>query len=309
MPLDLDTHALRVVLAVADEQSFRAAAERLGIAQSSVSRAVGDVERRTRTTIFDRSHRVIVVTPEGASIVGLAQRLVGQVDQASRTLAELRAGERGHVVVAALPSLAATVLPAALRHLRSQAPAIDVDVRDVPAAEVERLVSQGSADVGLSTAPLLARDDLVLRPLVRDQLGCVLPPDHRLARQDSVAWTDVEAEPTVEFRAGTSVAEHVQRGRLASGTQARPVATVGTVATAAALVVAGYGVAIVPALVLPLMAGFGLEWRPLAEPVIRREIHIMVSAGGRLSQATSTLLDAFRASPARREGDGLLWLD
>lgn len=71
---------LRYIIAAAESKSFREAAQKLYVAQSSVSVAVKDLERETGLTLFDRAHNGITLTPEGAEFLDYARTVVDQID-------------------------------------------------------------------------------------------------------------------------------------------------------------------------------------------------------------------------------------
>lgn len=71
---------LRYLLVTAECTSFRTAAKRLFISQSTLSAAIKDLEKETATTIFKRNSKGIYLTDEGAKLLGYARQVVQQVD-------------------------------------------------------------------------------------------------------------------------------------------------------------------------------------------------------------------------------------
>ena len=73
---------LRAIVAVADAGGYAAAARQLHIAQSSLSRSVLDIERRVGVSLFERTTRSVVPTPDGAEFLTIARGLLAHVDAA-----------------------------------------------------------------------------------------------------------------------------------------------------------------------------------------------------------------------------------
>jgi DNA-binding transcriptional LysR family regulator len=75
-----ETRELEYVVALADELSFTRAAERLGIAQPPLSRAIARLERRLGAVLFDRTSRRVTLTPAGETLAAEARALLSRMD-------------------------------------------------------------------------------------------------------------------------------------------------------------------------------------------------------------------------------------
>lgn len=84
---------LRYLVAAAEHGSFRAAAQHLFVSQSSLSVAIGDLERECGTTAFSRTTRGITLTSEGVELVSYARQVLEQVDLMERRYARDRVRE------------------------------------------------------------------------------------------------------------------------------------------------------------------------------------------------------------------------
>lgn len=92
---------LRYLIAAAEEGSFRAAASKLFVAQSSVSVAVRDVEQETGVEVFRRTPRGTTLTPEGAELVDYARSVIEQLELMERRYARDNRGPRTRFAVSA----------------------------------------------------------------------------------------------------------------------------------------------------------------------------------------------------------------
>lgn len=279
------------MLAVADTRSFTEAAGLLHIAQSSLSRAVADTERRVGARIFVRTTRSVALTPEGHEFVTVARRVLSSFDAGMNHFAGFLDGTRGSVRLATLPSLAATLLPPVVATYRATHPEVEVHIVDGLLEEVLGHVQAGDVDFAV-TVRGEEREGLTFRQTASDEFFAVFPPGHAFGEGASVPWSALEGQPFIAFDETSSVRRYVDRAlhvasvRTGARTEARNVAAVG------GLVSAGLGVSAVPALVLPLLQFAGLQHRPLTGPRVQRPIGVVLDPARPQAPAAATFLDA-----------------
>jgi DNA-binding transcriptional LysR family regulator len=299
MSIDTLTLAqLRAVVAVADARSFSHASADLLVAQSSLSRTVAKVERQVKVRLFDRTTRQVVLTPSGAEFVQVARDIVAEFDVGMRHYSGFLAGERGLIRIAALPSLAATLLPAVIHAYRLTHHDVRIELDDMLAAEVLDSVATGAVDLAVTVQDHTAKD-LRFRSLLTDQFFCVVPPDHRYAERDRVTWDQLSGESFVAFDESSSVRGLVEdvlatrRIELASRVTARNIASV------AGLCSAGLGISAAPELVLPLMEFADVRTIPLVEPTLVRTIGVLTNPARSLTPAARQFIEAIEQATGR----------
>lgn len=285
MRMDLSLVHLRAVVAVADAGGFTAAAQQLDVAQSSLSRAVHEVERRTGVRIFERTTRQVVATTEGRELVALARHALSEVDTSMNHFAGYLAGTRGTVTVATLPSLAATLLPEVVGAFHRSRPSVALRIRDALSLEVTDHVRTGAVDLAVT---VLQRPvpGLRVQPIATDRFLVVTPPDHAFAGRASVRWADLGGHDLIAFDRTSSIRAYVDRALETTGTRPGRFMEARNVAAVAGLVAAGLGLSVVPALVLPLMQFAGLRPVLVEDPVLERSICLLTDP--RRPQATAT---------------------
>ncbi|MDA3649767.1 LysR family transcriptional regulator [Saccharopolyspora indica] len=289
--MDLTMQQLRLVLAVHDAGSFTLAAERLHLAQSSMSRTVREVERRLGIALFERTTRNLTSTPEGREFCRVARQVVESFDAGINHFQGFLAGNRGQVRIAALPSLAAILLPPVVSAYRAAHPAVELSISDAMSDEVLQQVRAGVVDLAVTVVaePL---PDLHVKPIATDRFCCVFPPQHRFAAQRGLSWSNLAGEPHIAFDPSSSIRQHAERAFAAAKIRPDVVLESSNISTVAGLVAAGLGVAVVPGLVLPLVAFAGLEHRALDEPVISRRIAVVRNPHRPLAAASKAFMTA-----------------
>ncbi|MBR8743252.1 LysR family transcriptional regulator [Nocardiopsis sp. MG754419] len=273
--MDLNLRQLEVFATVARCGSFTDAAERLHVAQSSLSRTVMAMERGLGVPLLERTTRKVRCTPEGAEVLAVAERLLSRHRAEMNGLERYLRGDRGTVTVSTLPSLAATLLPPAIVRLREEAPEIDVHVLDGMAESALDRLEAGESDLAL-VAVGRPRPGTRARALVRDRFLAVLPPDHPLGEREETTWSDLAEAPFVVTGGDSSVRRVVEDALDEAGVLEPRLIQAGNISTVGGLVGAGIGVSALPALALPLM-GFADHVRvPLRGPATERLISVVV---------------------------------
>ena len=295
-------HQLLCFLAVAETGSFSGAARRLGLSQPALSRTVRLLEDALGARLFDRDTRNVALTPVGAELRPIAERLGAEFGGAFGELARFVAGGRGQITVAALPSIAAVLLPPAIAALRAERPDVDVVIEDGLSGPVLDAVRDGRADIGLTVQPTPS-GSLDYRPLLSDVFGLVCRDDDAAATRDTAAWTVFARRPFVAMAPASSVRLTTDAVFAAAGLAVAPLFQCAFLGTAGGLVAAGLGLTALPRLTLPLTAAHGLVWRPLVGPATRRHMGIVTRANRSLSPAAAALLDLIEVE-ARRLEDG-----
>ncbi|MER6174409.1 LysR substrate-binding domain-containing protein [Streptosporangium sp. NPDC001681] len=189
----LEVRELRYFIAVAEELHFGRAAERLGIAQPPLSRAIQRIERRLGVTLLERSSRSVQLTPAGETLLREGRTALAAMARAVRSAR--RAGEpEPRLVVAMKAAGDGGLLPDLLATYRAQHADVHVDVHICGAGEQASLLRDGRADVAFMHSPqqdfagLDTMDLLVEHPVV------VLPRHHRLAGRDRLSMADLSSE-------------------------------------------------------------------------------------------------------------------
>jgi LysR family carnitine catabolism transcriptional activator len=276
---------LAAVVAVAEERSFSRAAQHRLLAQSSLSRTVAQMERICGVRLFDRTTRQVTLTRDGEEFVAMATNILASYERETKNFASYLAGIRGVIRLAALPSLAASLLPQMITSFRSRFPEMLVEVEDVLAGQIADYIQSGAVDLAITAAPpkslelSMSASGIRFDVIAADQFFCVLPRRHRLLDRPVIEWSDLAGEAFVAFDEASSVREIVDRVLVERGVIPARLISARNVASVAGLCAAGLGVSAAPGFVLPLMSVPGTTTRPLAGPTVEREIGVLRSAG------------------------------
>jgi LysR family carnitine catabolism transcriptional activator len=280
---------LMAFLHLAREGSFQEAARLHGVSQPALSRAIQSLEQSIGRRLFDRTTRSVELTPTGQELRPVAERLVAEFRGAFEVFAQFVAGGRGRVVVAALPSIAASVLPGAIARFLKVYPEVDFLIRDGLSDPVVEAVLGSNADLGVSVRPSPV-EHLSYRHLLPDRFGLVCCPEDPLVAQPSLPWSVFAERPFVAMAPESSVRAMTDAAFLQAGLAVKALYECAFLGTTASLVAAGLGITALPRLTLPLISAAGLVWRPLVRPTLDRSIGILTRHGRALSPAAERFL-------------------
>jgi LysR family carnitine catabolism transcriptional activator len=293
--INWNTRELAVFLALAESLSFRRAAEQMHLSQPAVSGLIARLEEALGVRLFDRTTRLVQLTGAGLIFLEQARRVHDQVELAVRTMKDVALLQQGSVTVAALPSLAATVVPSAFSRYAAVHPRIRLKVLDTLSGPAFDLVRAGRVDFAL-TAANPAYEDLDYTAIASDGFVLLIPPGHPEARAVAkpLKWADTANYPHISMPLPTSVRQYAATAFLQLGILFEPVHEVEHLATIQAMVASGLGVAALPALAAEVSRPVGSIQRRLIEPDISRPIGLVSQRNRSLSPAAAAMVAMLR---------------
>lgn len=290
---------LRVLLAVAEHGGFGRAGDGIGLSQPAVSQAIRALEGELGVKLLDRTTRDVVLTPAGEALVPPLRRVLGELDGVLDEARGLGAAARGVVHVASAPTISGGLMPQVLAAAQARHPELQVRLSDQPQQRALQSVRDGAVDFAVLVGMEMPDAEIEQRPLFDEGFVLVCRADHRWARRRQLALADLAHQPLVLLD-HTSGSRHLLDRAFARAGMAPHVAIdVGHPATAFRMVQAGLGLAVLPALSLPLPDAGALRAVPL-EAGLSRQVVLAKRRHRSLSPAAQRLWDLIAALPTPR---------
>ncbi len=292
---------LRAFLAVAQSLSFAQACERLHLSQPALSLSIKNLEESLGGQLLTRTTRSVSLTPEGATLLPIARRLLADWDNAEELLRQHFTLQLGKVAIAAMPSFAGNLLPVALKAFRQRHPKVNVAVHDVINEQVLEMLRNRRVELGIAFEPE-SLDGLDFTPFYSDRFVAVVPTDSPLAERAEVTWEQLLRESFITLQRPSAVRllleERIaaQHGKLPVAFESHQLVTVGR------MVAQGLGVSAVPSLCIQQMEELGARCVALNGPQVERRVGLLRLAEHKLSTAAQALADIVievSSSPAR----------
>jgi LysR family transcriptional regulator, transcription activator of glutamate synthase operon len=247
----VSTDDLRVFLAVAEAEHVTAAAARLHLSQPAVTRAIARLEDRFGARLFDRPGQRVRLNSFGRVLAGHAGKIVAQLDTAATDIAELLDPHHGPVRIGFVRSLGTWLVPHLVRSFKAVEPGVEFQLRQGLSEQLAHELLRGDADLILTSPQPRLSDRVGWKLLANEKLELSVPPGHRLASRQRIRLAEVAAEPFVALAMTSEFRELSDRLCREAGFSPAVAFETDDVATVRALVGAGLGIAILPALHQP----------------------------------------------------------
>jgi DNA-binding transcriptional LysR family regulator len=240
----LDLRLVEYFVTVGEELHFGRAAERLHIAQPSLSQQIRRLELQLGVMLLERTSRRVALTPAGETLLREGRRTLAQ---ARRAMKATRAAGAQRLVVGFYGSAASALLPEVIRRTAAQQTTIVITVRELLLGSVDDILD-GRVDVAF-TRLIPGQADLEIEVIAREPRLVALTATHPLAGRDSIRFSELRDEsfivnPAVEADGAPARWLAEQRRHGLPGRVAANAASVQEILT---LVAAGRGVCLVPA--------------------------------------------------------------
>lgn len=204
----MDLKELTYIVTIANEGSISRAAEKLFMAQSSLSQALQLYEAELGTPIFVRTSRGVRPTSSGAVFLSHARQILQQYHLAQSEVWDIEGLGGGRVELGISTFRGTYLLPPVLRQFRSQYPKVHVEIYEMDSVDLENQILEGLLDMALIAMPPV-RLKQNLEPLMRDEILIIATRDHPVMKHvkydpacDERMWVDFQDAAPYEFILG-----------------------------------------------------------------------------------------------------------
>jgi DNA-binding transcriptional LysR family regulator len=247
---------LRYFVAVAEELSFRGAAERLHMAQPPLSAQIKALEQELGVKLLERTTRSVSLTHAGRVFLEESRRVLLASAQAEQRTRDAQHGLAGTLRVGIIAPVAGAWLAGILRRFRQRFPAVQLSLFDLTSTEQLRRLHEQELDAGLLRPPITF-PELDYRFVGESKQVLALPAGHWLAKKRRLQWSDFHNQELVLIHPS---AQHGYYDPFfaqcaKAGAQPRPVQYANDIQTKMWLISAGFGIA-------PTTASLGEVRRP-----------------------------------------------
>ena len=288
----MEFRTLRAFAEVVRQGGFSQAAKVVFATQSTVSKAVKQLEDEIGAPLLDRIGHRSTLTAAGEVVYRRALSILAERDDLAAELDELRGLKRGTLRVG-LPPVGSSILFAPLfTAYRSRFPGIDIRLTERGSDRLREILLAGEIDLAGSLLPV--PDDFERQDVRKEPLMAVLPSDHVLVRRKSVDLTSLREIPFVLFETGFALNRIVLNACKQRGFEPTVAARSSQIDFIVELVAAGLGVAFLPRMLVEHRQHPSVGYVRLAEPQTDWHMAMIWRRGAFLSHAAKAWLEIAR---------------
>jgi len=307
----MELRHLRYFIAVAEEGHITRAAERLGIQQPPLSQQIRALERELDVQLFRRKPRGVELTDAGTAFLERARIILEEVDRAFASTRRTARGEQGRVVVGFTGSAPFhPFVPRVIRSFREMSPLVSLVLEESGSSELVQGLHNESIDAAFIRSPVADVVELVVRPLLEEDMLVALPVGHSLATEGAgldsppLPLASLANETFILYKrpGGPGLYDTIITACRGAGFSPRVGQEAPRIISTLNLVAAGLGLSIVPASLRRLHMD-GVVYRRLSgSPGLKAPL-ILACRPGENSAAVQRFIDLVQSSAEHIEMD------
>ncbi|QSV63740.1 MAG: LysR family transcriptional regulator [Dolichospermum sp. DL01] len=191
LPFTLDQ--LRILKAIAQEGSFKRAADSLYVSQPAVSLQVQNLERQLDVPLFDRGGRRAQLTEAGHLLLSYGDKILSLCQETCRAIEDLQNLQGGTLIVGASQTTGTYLLPKMIGLFRQKYPEVAVQLHVHSTRRTAWSVSNGQVDLAIigGEIPTELAESLETVPYAEDELALILPTSHPFAKLETIQKEDL----------------------------------------------------------------------------------------------------------------------
>ena len=236
----------QVFMAVADQGSFQKAAQTLQLTPSAVSHAVAAMEEELGSPLFVRSKRGVSLTNYGKELFPYIKNVLNSDEYLQQAVAQFNGLQKGSVRLGTFNSACVEWMPGLLKDFQQEYPNVRVEIYQGSYHDVKRWLKDGIVDLGFLSS--LSVGDLNYEPVYEDRIVCVTPKGFQPRHLGYITVEELKEQKFVTQMEGCDA--DVNSFMKKYGLPARGNSYIVDDMSAIALVMGGYGLCLVPELVI-----------------------------------------------------------
>lgn len=247
-PIDFDLRQLEIFKQVVEMESFSKAAQKVFLAQASVSERIANLENSVGIKLLDRLGRRVVPTKAGELLYKHAILLLEMKTAACLEIQDFLGLKSGYIHIGGSTIPGEYILPRVIGKFRKQYPKVSISLTVGSTSQIESLVLDGNFELGVIGSPS-TNVSLICQELWQDELVVAVHPMHRWASKKEILLDQLYEEPFIQRETGSGTLKIYETYLLSAGAggieDLKVVACFGTSTAVKEGVKAGLGISII----------------------------------------------------------------
>lgn len=252
MSKEMEIKQIKYFVEVVRQGGMTQASEHLYIAQSTISKAIKNIENEYDITLFDRSQKQIKLTDIGQTFYDNSLELLALFEKLSLEMNDVVNVQKGHIKIGLSPMMNVQMFTNALNQFHKLYPNVTYEVIEGGGKIVENLTANDDVDIGITTLPV---DHSLFHSvsLYNEELLLVVSNDHHLSDMEKVDLAELKNEEFVLFHDDYYLKDQIIENCKRIGFYPKTVANISQISFIANLIQQGIGISIVPESLVRLM--------------------------------------------------------
>ena len=248
----MEINQIKYFVEVVRQGGMTQASEHLYIAQSTISKAIKNIENEYDITLFDRSQKQIKLTDIGQTFYDNSLEFLALFEKLSLEMNDVVNVQKGHIKIGLSPMMNVQMFTNALNQFHKLYPNVTYEVIEGGGKIVENLTANDEVDIGITTLPV---DHTLFHsiPLYNEELLLVVSNDHHLAHLKKVDLAELKDEEFVLFHDDYYLKDQIIENCKRIGFYPKTVANISQISFIANMIQQGIGISIVPESLVHLM--------------------------------------------------------
>lgn len=296
----MDIRVLRYFLAVAREQSYSAAAERLYLSQPTLSRQLKELEEELGKPLLIRSNKGVTLTEDGMILRKRAEEIVELLDKAEQEVRQSDSHISGKVYIGAGETYAVRLIADTAKRMQAEYPDVTYSIYSADATDVMERLERGIIDFGIIFQSYDAAKYEGIEMPLRDRFGLLMRRDHPLAEKERIELDDLAELPLIVPKQRNHRELMLHRFGL-DGSRIRTVAEYNLVYNGSVMAREGLGCCLCLDRLINVSGDSELCFRPL-HPAVQVGCHFVWKRYTVFTKAAALFLERFRADLGAQTG-------
>lgn len=289
---------------VIDQGTFNKAAQVLNVTPSAISHSVNQLETELGFPVFVRSRNGVKLTPDGEKVLPLIQEIINDQSRLEQVAQQIQGLDTGLIRIGAFSSACINWLPPLIQNFAKNYPQVKISVRQAGFSEITQAVKSGQLDLGLTMLPE-NEQGISCEKILEDEIYCIAPKNfqvkngHSVSEEDLVNYNFILQQSDYDLDTKAAL-DHYSIKSTAIQFSIDDQSIV-------AMVEAGLGLGILPALALQKMHG-EVKILPFSTPFYRK-IALVTSNQQRLAPSSRQMIKNVRELIRRQYPGGRLTME
>ncbi|OZB91811.1 selenium metabolism-associated LysR family transcriptional regulator [Paenibacillus sp. XY044] len=301
----MNFHQLHIFYTVADRGSFSAAASALHMTQPAVTMQIQSLEEYFGTRLLIRSTKKIELTEAGITLLPYAAKSIALVKETDNAMASHTHMLQDRLQLGSSLTIGEYFLPRLLGPFGQQYPHISIMMKVMNTTQIIEEITKHQLNFGLIEATI-HHPDMVIDPVMQDELKLIVPIGHPLAERDSVELEEVLAYPFVLREKGSGTRQVMESVLIHKGIDPQTLQTameLGSTGAVKSAVEAGFGITMLsPASVKHETALNLVRIIPIRDAEFKRQFYAIHLKSTLLPLSAVTFLNFLKQQQERQEG-------